>query len=96
MAGINCSTTAATALITSGVFRLVRNPILTATIVTFAGLALMVPNVIALAGLAAVVVGTELQVRLEEEPYLRRVHGEAYRRYTSSAGRFLPWIGRRG
>ena len=77
-------------------FRLVRNPILTATIVTFAGLALMVPDVIALAGLAAVVVGTELQVRLEEEPYLRRVHGEAYRRYTSGAGRFLPWIGRRG
>jgi protein-S-isoprenylcysteine O-methyltransferase Ste14 len=53
----------------------------------------MVPNVIALAGLAAVVVGTELLVRLEEEPYLRRVHGEAYRRYTSSVGRFLPWIG---
>jgi protein-S-isoprenylcysteine O-methyltransferase Ste14 len=79
-----------TALVTSGVFRLVRNPIFTATFATFAGLTLMVPNVIAIAGLAAVVIGIQLQVRLEEAPHLRRVHGDAYDRYAASVGRFLP------
>lgn len=54
----------------------------------------MVPNVIAMAGLNALVIGVQLQVRLEEEPHLRRLHGEAYRRYTASVGRFLPGIGR--
>ena len=84
-----------TALVTSGVFGLVRNPIFTAMIVTFAGLALMVPNVVAVAGLGAIVIGVQLEVRVEEEPYLRRVHGDAYEQYTTSVGRFLPRIGRR-
>jgi len=84
-----------TALVTSGMFRLVRNPIFTAMITTFAGLALMVPDVIALTGLAALLIGVQLQVRLEEEPHLRRLRGEAYRRYTATVGRFLPGIGRR-
>ena len=44
--------------------------------------------------LAAVVTAQQIQVRLVEEPYLRRVHGDAYRRYAASTGRFLPWIGR--
>jgi len=85
-----------TALVTSGVFGLVRNPIFTAMITTFAGLALMVPNVIALTGLAALLIGVQLQVRLEEEPHLRRLHGEAYRRHTATVGRFVPGIGRHG
>jgi protein-S-isoprenylcysteine O-methyltransferase Ste14 len=84
-----------TALVTSGAFRLVRNPIFTAMITMFAGLALMVSNIIAVTGLAAVVIGVQLQVRLEEEPYLRRTHGDAYERYAATVGRFLPGIGRR-
>jgi protein-S-isoprenylcysteine O-methyltransferase Ste14 len=84
-----------TTLVTSGVYRLVRNPIFTGVIVTFAGLALMVPNVIAVAGLAALVIGVQLEVRLDEEPHLRRVHGDAYDRYAATVGRFLPGIGRR-
>jgi protein-S-isoprenylcysteine O-methyltransferase Ste14 len=84
-----------TALVTSGVYGLVRNPIFTATAAMFAGLALMVPNVVSLAGLAAVVAGVELQVRLEEEPYLLSAHGPRYRRYAARTGRFLPGIGRR-
>ena len=29
-----------------------------------------------------------------EEPCLRRIHGDAYRRYAAGTGRFLPRIGR--
>jgi protein-S-isoprenylcysteine O-methyltransferase Ste14 len=59
-----------------------------------AGVALAVPNVLALAGLGAAIIGLQLQVRRIEEPYLLRVHGEDYRAYAAQAGRFLPGIGR--
>ena len=84
-----------TELVTSGPFRWVRNPILTATAVTALGIALMVPNGFALLMLAASVAAWQVQVRLVEEPYLLRVHGEAYRAYAARTGRFLPGIGRR-
>jgi protein-S-isoprenylcysteine O-methyltransferase Ste14 len=85
---------ARTALVTSGPFRFVRNPILTATAMTGIGLALMVPNVLSAAMLVAFLAAQQIQVRLVEEPYLLRVHGDAYREYASRTGRFLPWIGR--
>ena len=81
-------------LITSGPFRIVRNPILTCTAVTSLGFALMVPNVIAVAMLLALVVTLQIQVKLVEEPYLLGVHGDAYREYAARTGRFLPGIGR--
>ncbi len=45
---------ARTELVTTGPFRYVRNPIFTATVVTAFGLALLVPNVLALAMLVAI------------------------------------------
>jgi len=86
---------ARTALVTSGPFRWVRNPIFTATAATATGLALLVPNLLAAAMLVAFLTALQLQVRLVEEPYLHRVHGAAYDRYAARTGRFLPWIGRR-
>ncbi len=83
-----------TKLVTTGPFRLVRNPIFTAVITAFAGMALAVPNVIALAGLGSFTLGVQLQVRRVEEPHLRREHGQAYERYAANAGRFVPGIGR--
>ena len=83
-----------TALRTDGPFRWVRNPIFSWMITTAAGLALLVPNAASLAGLAALVLGIELQVRLVEEPYLLRTHGEAYASWASLTGRFFPGIGR--
>jgi protein-S-isoprenylcysteine O-methyltransferase Ste14 len=53
-----------------------------------------VPNVVAAATLAALVAGLETQVRLVEEPYLARVHGDRYRRYAAATGRFVPGVGR--
>jgi protein-S-isoprenylcysteine O-methyltransferase Ste14 len=82
-----------TDLVTDGPFAVVRNPIFAATIPAVIGFALTVPSGVALVALAIVVVALELQVRVVEEPYLLRTHGEAYRAYASRVGRFAPGFG---
>jgi protein-S-isoprenylcysteine O-methyltransferase Ste14 len=83
-----------TELVTGGAFTLARNPIFTAMIVTAAGLTAMVPNAVAVIGLAVTVAAIQLQVRAVEEPYLLQTHGAAYAAYAARVGRFLPGIGR--
>lgn len=83
-----------TALVTGGAFSLARNPVFTAMAVTAAGLALMIPNALALIGFAALIVALQLQVRKVEEPYLAAIHGRAYAEYAGSVGRFIPGVGR--
>jgi protein-S-isoprenylcysteine O-methyltransferase Ste14 len=82
-----------TDLVTTGVFGIVRNPIFAAMALTAAGLALMVPNWVALIGIAALVVAIQLQVRVVEEPYLRRAHPGTYTEYEATTGRFVAGIG---
>jgi protein-S-isoprenylcysteine O-methyltransferase Ste14 len=82
-----------TELVTAGPFALVRNPIFSAMVLAFLGLALLVPNAAALAGFVALVVAIEVQVRLVEEPYLLRAHGARYADYASRVGRFVPGVG---
>jgi len=82
-----------TDLVTSGPFAHVRNPIYSAMLPMVFGLVLMVPNVVVIAGFLALFVGLELQVRLVEEPYLLRVHGDTYAAYAARVGRFLPRLG---
>ncbi|MBK0868699.1 isoprenylcysteine carboxylmethyltransferase family protein [Saccharopolyspora sp. HNM0986] len=82
------------ALVTTGPFRIVRNPVYTTVIIMTIGFVLTVPNVIAIVGVGAVITGSQLQVRLVEEPYLSRIHGAAYLNYAADVGRFLPGIGR--
>jgi protein-S-isoprenylcysteine O-methyltransferase Ste14 len=91
---IGVDTSERTTLIIHGPFRIVRNPILTAMQFAFLGLTLMVPNLVAVTGFVITLIGNQAQVRLAEEPYLRRVHGTAYTDYASHVGRFLPGIGR--
>lgn len=81
-----------TELVTHGVFGYVRNPIFSSMVLAFVGVALMVPNVVAWAAVALLIVGLEVQVRFVEEPYLARVHGDRYETYMRRAGRFLPRI----
>ncbi len=83
-----------TELVTAGSFAYVRNPIFSAMASAFVGLALLVPNVAALAAVAALVAAVEIQVRLVEEPYLLRTHGERYAGYASRVGRFVPGVGK--
>ena len=84
-----------TALVTSGPFAIVRNPIFAAMLPASLGLAMVVPNVLALVAVAALWIALQIQVRLVEEPYLLRAHGEAYRGYAARVGRFIPGVGRR-
>ena len=83
-----------TALVTAGPFRWVRNPIFTLSALVALGVALMVPNVVVVPMLGVILATYQIQVRLVEEPYLRRVHGDAYRAYAERTGRFIPWLGR--
>ena len=82
-----------TELVTTGAFRLVRNPIFAAMLPATLGITLMVPNPIALVAFVGLFVAIELQVRVAEEPYLERVHGDAYRDYAAKVGRFVPGLG---
>jgi protein-S-isoprenylcysteine O-methyltransferase Ste14 len=83
-----------TSLVTGGPFALVRNPIYTAMIPFFAGIALIVANVVGLAAAACAVVSLELQTRAVEEPHLLRTHGDEYASYAARVGRFVPGVGR--
>ena len=91
---IGVDPSARTALVTGGPFALVRNPIFAATLPTALGLALLVPSWVAIAGLLALAIALEIQVRLVEEPYLLQTHGESYATYAARVGRFLPGVGR--
>lgn len=79
-----------TELVTTGLFRFVRNPIFTA-MGAFAG-GLVLAQRTPTAACAAVTLGTamHLQVTQVEEPYLRRTHGSAYEEYAQRVGRYLP------
>lgn len=83
-----------TLVVAVGPFRLIRNPIFAAMLVSMVGLALLVPNVVALAALATLFLALEIQVRRVEEPYLTRTHGDDYLRYAAGTGRFVPGLGR--
>jgi protein-S-isoprenylcysteine O-methyltransferase Ste14 len=82
-----------TTLVRTGVFGRVRNPIYTAGFAFAIGIALLTPNLVAFAAFVLLIATIELQVRRVEEPYLLRTHGDAYREYTASVGRFIPGIG---
>lgn len=84
-----------TDLVTTGPFAVVRHPIFACIVAVQAGLALLVPNVVALVGVALQAVSGQVQARFVEEPHLRRVHGEAYADYARRTGRFVPRIQRR-
>ena len=91
---IGVSETEQTDLVTGGPFAIVRNPIYSAMLPAVAGLVLVAPSWPALAGWLLLLLALELQVRVVEEPYLLRAHGEAYASYAARVGRFIPAVGR--
>jgi protein-S-isoprenylcysteine O-methyltransferase Ste14 len=91
---IGVDTSERTELVTDGPFAIVRNPIFAALIPTGIGLALLAPNIVAVAAVVALFAALELQTRVVEEPYLLRTHGETYAAYAGRVGRFVPGLGR--
>jgi protein-S-isoprenylcysteine O-methyltransferase Ste14 len=83
-----------TEMITAGPFETVRNPIYLAMFVVLVGSFLLAPNIVSLTAFFGLVLALEIQVRLVEEPHLRRIHGDAYAEYASQVGRFVPGVGR--
>lgn len=83
-----------TALVTTGLFAWLRNPIYTGMLLTVGGLVLLLPTAVALAALVAVTAAVEVQVRLVEEPYLHQVHGADFAAYCRRVGRLVPGLGR--
>jgi protein-S-isoprenylcysteine O-methyltransferase Ste14 len=90
---VGVDTNETTLLVRTGAFRLVRNPIFAAMLVFMLGETLLAPNPVAIAVFAIFVAAIEVSVRTVEEPYLLGIHGDDYRDYTASVGRFLPGIG---
>lgn len=82
-----------TALVTGGLFRHVRNPIFTGLLLWTGALVLLTPSAWTLMGWGFLAFNLAIQVRLEEA-HLQRVHGDTYRHYAATAGRFVPGLGR--
>jgi protein-S-isoprenylcysteine O-methyltransferase Ste14 len=82
-----------TQLVAHGPFRFVRNPIYTAMLLGVAGITALAPSPAAIAAYGLLFGALELQVRAVEEPYLTRLHGDAYRAYAARTGRFVPGVG---
>jgi protein-S-isoprenylcysteine O-methyltransferase Ste14 len=84
-----------TALVRTGLYRRVRNPIYTGMVIFALGQALLLPNPWSAAALVAMVAGVEVQVRAVEEPFLATAHGAGFAHWAADAGRFAPGVGRR-
>jgi protein-S-isoprenylcysteine O-methyltransferase Ste14 len=79
-----------TGLVTRDVFGVVRNPIFTGMVVCLVGIAVAASSWVGAVGVLVFVLGIEIEVRLVEEPYLARTHGDAFGAYLARTGRFLP------
>lgn len=80
-----------TELITSGPFRLIRNPTYSGLFALTLGFWLIWPTWAVLMFAALFVVMLEVQVRSEEE-YMLRKHGEAYESYFARTKRYIPGV----
>ncbi|MGE0790904.1 MAG: FAD-dependent oxidoreductase [Sandaracinaceae bacterium] len=78
-----------TSLVTEGVYGVVRNPIYVGAIGCSWAMVLMSPSVFTVGGALGYLVFIQLQARLEER-HLLALHGEEYRRFLDTVGRFVP------
>lgn len=76
------------ALVTTGLHRLSRNPINLGMAAMLTGLFLIAPNAFTFAVLGAGLVAMSAQIRLEEE-HLNKVHGAAFERYCAQTRRWV-------
>lgn len=74
-------------LVTGGIYRYSRNPIMVCLFLYALGLWLTYSNLLMLLSLVVVIVGVPYQVA-QEEAFLRRQHGERYLDYQARVGRY--------
>jgi protein-S-isoprenylcysteine O-methyltransferase Ste14 len=79
-------------LVTGGLYRFCRNPIFLGIFLHMAGLVILIPTWLTAAMLLVTIICVRSQV-IEEEAYLLRTYGEAYRSFARRVGRFLPGVG---
>jgi protein-S-isoprenylcysteine O-methyltransferase Ste14 len=80
-------------LVTGGLYRFSRNPIFLALSAVLVGYTLLIPTLLS----ALILIGAVFAIRqqiAEEESYLLRAYGEAYRAYARRVGRLLPGVGK--
>jgi protein-S-isoprenylcysteine O-methyltransferase Ste14 len=82
-------------LVTGGLYRFCRNPIFLFMLAALIGFAMLLPNWLSLVLALGGILGVRRHVH-DEEAYLTRSYGDAYRTYAGRVGRFLPGIGRLG
>jgi protein-S-isoprenylcysteine O-methyltransferase Ste14 len=80
-------------LVTSGLYRICRNPIYLGLLLVVAGYALMLPTLLSLVLLPGFYIGIRQQTSAEEA-WLLRTYGDAYRDYARRVGRLVPGLGR--
>jgi protein-S-isoprenylcysteine O-methyltransferase Ste14 len=83
-----------TGLVTRGIYRYIRNPVVSGTILLVLGTFLIAPSLLAFLAVVVNVIGYEMKVRAEEE-YLRQIYGAEYETYCARTGRYLPLSRRR-
>lgn len=76
-------------LVTTGLYKFIRNPYFTFLLCFQFSLILIVPNAITLFAFIQSYLLISLQIR-EEEEFLKEKYGESYILYKNSAGRFFP------
>jgi protein-S-isoprenylcysteine O-methyltransferase Ste14 len=85
---IGIDTDTKTELITTGLFKISRNPIFFGMILTLIGLFLATPNAFTALFFILGYVLIQIQIRLEEE-FLSTQHGESYQKYKQRVRRFI-------
>jgi protein-S-isoprenylcysteine O-methyltransferase Ste14 len=82
-------------LVVSGPYRYTRNPMLLGACVFYFGVAVYLDSIVAVAIVALFLAVMLAEVRLIEEPRLRRDFGEEYEEYRRRVPMFVPWPQRR-
>lgn len=80
-----------TALVTTGVFKKVRNPTYSGLFLICIGSFLIFPTISLLVWVIVFYISIEFQVRIEEE-FLTDAHGEQYTRYYQNTKRYIPFF----
>lgn len=77
------------ALITTGIFKYIRNPGFLGVNLAVLGTFFLVPSILFCILVVLSLISFHIQIK-KEEVYLQRMHGDLYRRYIQQTGRYFP------